>query len=404
MSWQVRPCASPEEMRAALAPISYYFGRPSPGDDQVNRVRHVMPPERLHAAWEGGRAVGGAGVFPFELTVPGGRVRAAGVTTVAVLPTHRRRGILTAMMRAQLDDCRARGEPVAYLWASEDTIYGRFGYGLASLAGEIDLARERSAYHAPCPPAGQTRLVAIAEAEPLVAPVYERVARDTPGMFSRSSPWWQTRILDDPDWRRGGAGHLVCAVLDVDGRPAAYALYRTNPAFERGIQTGAVQVVEAMGESPPATRAIWRFLLDLDWIAHLKAGLLPVDHPLTLLVAEPRRLRWNVGEGLWVRLVDVGAALAARRYDAADAVAVQVADPFCPWNEGRWRIGGGVDRTGGEPDLRCDVAALASVYLGGFTWAQLARALRVEEMRPGAIARADRLFAVARAPWCPEIS
>jgi predicted acetyltransferase len=403
VSWQVRTCASAEEMRAALAPISYYFGRPTPADDQVDRVRHVLPPERVHAAWDGGRAVGGAGAFPFQLTVPGGRVRAAGVTIVAVLPTHRRQGILTAMMRAQLDDCRDRGEPVAYLWASEDTIYGRFGYGLASLAGEIDLARERSAYHAPCPPAGPMRLAPIGDAEPLVAPIYERVARATPGMFARSPAWWRSRVLDDPEWRRAGGGHLACAVLDVDARPAAYALYRTNPSFDRGIQTGAVHVLEAMGDSPRATRAIWRYLLDLDWTAHLRAGLLPVDHPLLLLVAEPRRLRFNVRDGLWVRLVDVGGALAARSYDAGDAVVVEVADPFCPWNEGCWRVGtGGVERVRGEAELRCDAAALGSVYLGGFTWAQLARALRVEEVRPGAIARADRLFAAACAPWCPE--
>jgi predicted acetyltransferase len=193
-------------------------------------------------------------------------------------------------------------------------------------------------------------------------------------------------------------------VLELDARPAAYAIYRMNSAFDRGINTGAVHVMEAMGDSPEATGAIWRFLLDMDWTAHLTAGLLPVDHPLLLLVAEPRRLRLAVSDGVWVRLIDVAAALSARSYDADDAIAVEVADGFCPWNAGCWRIGaGGVERFRGEPDLRCDVASLGSVYLGGFTWAQLGRAFRVEEVRPGAIARADRLFATSRAPWCPEI-
>jgi predicted acetyltransferase len=404
VSFKVRPCSSAEEVRAAAAPIFHYFGRSTPTDDQMERLWRVLPPERMHAAWDGGRAVGGAGAFPFELTVPGGRVPAAGVSVVGVLPTHRRRGILRSMMRAQLDACHERGEPVAYLWATEDTIYGRFGYGIASLAAEIDLPRERSAYYAPFEPRGEARIVRLEEAHDLAAPVYERVAASTPGMFSRTSAWWQARVLPDPDWRRRGGGELQCVVLRSDGRSTAYALYRLNVALDRGIQTGTVEVLEAMGDSPEATAAIWRYLLDVDWMARLRAWLLPLDHPLLLLVAEPRRLRLSVRDGLWVRLVDVGAALSARSYTSDGSVVVEVADEFCPWNAGRWLVSdGSVKRTDGPAELSCDVTALGSVYLGGFSWAQLGRALRVEEVRRGAIARADALFASARAPWCPEI-
>ena len=404
MGYEVRACSSAAELGEAVRPIWHYFGRTMPTEADVARVARVLPVERMHGAWEDGRAIGGAGAFPFELTVPGGRVRAAGVTVVGVLPTHRRRGVLRAMMRAQLDDCHRRGETVAYLWATEDTIYGRFGYGIGSFTGEIELAREGSAYAGPAGRAGQSRLVGLDEAEPLVSPVYERVAVDTPGMFARTSAWWQARVLTDPEWRRAGGGDLRCVVMDLDGRPAAYALYRVNFASDRGIPTGAVDVVEALGDSPEATRAIWRFLLDIDWTARLKAHLLPVDHPLRLLLAEPRRLRFSLRDGLWVRLVDVGGALAARSYLSPDAVVVEVADAFCPWNEGRWRVGpSGVERTRDEAELRCDVTALGSVYLGGFTWAQLARGFRVEELRAGALARADGLFRTPAAPWCPEI-
>jgi predicted acetyltransferase len=404
VSLEIRPCASPEELRAALSAIWHYFGRSEPTQDQFERIARVLPVERTHGAWDKGRAVGGAGAFPFELTVPGGRVAAAGVTVVGVLPTHRRRGVLRAMMRAQLDACHERGESVAYLWATEDVIYGRFGYGIASFTGEIELARDRSNYYAPFEPFGETRLVPLAEAEELVAPVWERVAVQTPGMFARSSDWWQARALADPEWRRQGGGELQCVVLESDGAPSAYALYRMNMAWDRGIQTGAVGVVEAMGDSPRATGAIWRYLLDVDWMARLRAVFLPVDHPLLLLAAEPRRLRFNIRDGLWVRLVDVGAALAARSYGSAGAVVIEVVDRFCPWNQGRWRVGDhGTKRTEAEPELRCDVTALGSVYLGGFTWAQLGRALRVDELRPGAIARADTLFRADRAPWCPEV-
>jgi predicted acetyltransferase len=404
MSWDVRPCSSVEELRGAVAPIWQYFGHSVPVDHRFERVSRVLPPERVHAAWEKGHAVGGAGALPFVLTVPGGRVPAAGVTAVAVLPTHRRRGILSALMRAQLDACRERGEPVAYLWATEDMIYGRFGYGIASFTAEIDLPRDRSAYYAPFAPVGESRIIPLTEAEQVVAPVYERVAAATPGMFVRSSAWWQARVLDDPEWRRRSGGELQCAVLESGKGPAAYALYRLNVAFDRGVQTGSVEILEAMGEAPEATRALWRFLLDIDWMARIRAALLPVDHPLLLLLAEPRRLRLSIRDGLWVRLVDVGIALSRRSYAAQDSIVIDVTDRFCPWNEGRWSVATGrVERTQDRADVRCDVTALGSVYLGGFTWAQLARALRVEELHPGAIQRADAVFRADRAPWCPEI-
>lgn len=404
MDVDIRPCASAEEVRQAISPIGYYFGRSAANEDQTKRFARVLPVERVYAAWEGGRAVGGLAALPLQLTVPGGRVPAAGVTVAGVLPTHRRRGLLRAMMRASLGSCRTAGEPVAYLWASEDTIYGRFGFGLASFTAEIDLPRERSAFHARFAASGNVRLAPLATAEEYVAPVYERVASVTPGMFARSSPWWQDRTLADPEWLRGGRGELQCAVLEQEERPTGYALYRMNWAFERGLQAGSVAVVEAVGESPEATAAIWRYLLDTDWLARVKAGLLPVDHPLLLLAAEPRRLGFSLRDGVWVRLLDAKAALSARSYQDRGSVVIEVIDEFCPWNAGRWRIGAdGVDRTDEAPDLRCDVSALGSVYLGGFTWTQLARALRVEEVVSHATARADAIFRVEIAPWCPEI-
>jgi predicted acetyltransferase len=247
-------------------------------------------------------------------------------------------------------------------------------------------------------------MVPLSEAEAVVAPIYEQVAAGTPGMFARRSAWWQARALVDPEWRRRGGGELQCAVLELGAGPAAYALYRLNVAFDRGVQTGSVEVVEAMGDSPEATRALWRFLLDIDWMARIRAGLLPLDHPLLLLLAEPRRLRLSVRDGLWVRLVDIAAALSGRSYAGQGSIVIDVADRFCPWNEGRWRVAaGGVERTGSQPELRCDVTALGSAFLGGFTWVQLARAFRVEELQSGAVRRADALFQGERAPWCPEI-
>ena len=403
MAIEISTGTTPDELREGISPIFHFFGTSAPDEESHARILRVLEPERVHAARENGTVVGGAAAFSFELTVPGGRVPAAGVTVVGVLPTHRRRGVLRGLMRAQLDDVHARGEPVAYLWASEATIYGRFGYGMASLAGEFELQRDRAAFAQQLEPYGATRLVDEQEALELVPPVYEAVARETPGMFARTRDWWEARALADPAWRRAGGGEMVRVVLEGDGGVEAYALYRLHVSFARGSSTGKTHVIEAIGTNARATAAIWRYLLDVDWMERISAMLLPVDHPLFLLLAEPRRLGFFLGDALWVRLVDVEAALAARSYRPGEPVVLEVGDAFCPWNEGRYRIAAEIERTDDEPDLRLDVDALASVYLGGFTFAQLAAALRIEELRPGAVERADALFRTDRLPWCPEI-
>ncbi len=403
MAISARPCRSADELRSALDGIFHYFGD-RPDDESLERFSQLLPAERMHAALDGDEIVGGAGVFPFELTVPGGPLACAGVTVVGVLPTHRRRGALAAMMRAQLDDVHARGEPIAALWASEETIYGRYGYGLASLAGEIELPRTHAARRDDAPARGAVRLVGDEEAIELFPRVYEGVRLSTPGMLSRSPDWWRLRRLADRPETRRGAGVLERALLELDGAPAGYALYRMKPSFDAGVSTGELIVLEAIAGSPQATRELWRFLLGMDWVATIKASLLPPDHPLFHLLATPRRMRFRVGDALWLRLVDVGAALSGRVYADGPPLVLDVRDAFCPWNEGRWRIEAGeAARTDAEPDLSLDVQALASAYLGGFSFAELARAGRVEEAVPGALRRADALLSGWPKPWCPEI-
>ena len=400
---EVRLCESVEEMHEALAAINHYFGWDTSLEDTESFSQH-LDVGRMHAAVDDGAIVGGAGAFTFDLSVPGGRVPAAGVTVVGVLPTHRRRGLLTQMMRAQLDDVHARGEAVAYLWASESTIYGRFGYGLASLAGEIELPRDRSAFVVPAPTGATTRIVDADEAGVAFPPIYDAVLPERPGMFVRGDTWWQKRRLFDPPTRRWGGGPLQRVLVELDGEPAAYALYRIHSSWEAGVNVGHVNVLEAMGATPPATQAIWRYLCDIDWVAKVKASLLPADHPLFLLLAEMRRMSFRVGDGTWLRVVDVEAALSARTYAGSGEIVLEVEDAFCPWNAGHWRVTpAGAERTDSPGELALDVRELGSVYLGGFTFRELADAGRVVELEPGALDRADALFRTDRAPWCPEI-
>jgi len=374
----------------------------------LERIRPVVDTSRSHCALEGGRMVGTAEALRFSLTVPGGEVPAAGVTSVGVLPSHRRRGILTGLMRRQLGDVHGWGEPVAVLWSSEGSIYHRFGYGLASRNARIDAERDRSAFRHPSPPAGRVRLVSREEALEALPGIYDRVRAEMPGFFSRSRVWWEAITLADDQRDRGSAGPLFRAVLELEGRPEAYALYRVERDWQLGVSASRLHVQEEVSASPLATREIWRFLFGVDLVERVQARRLPADHPLFLLVAEPARLRLSQGDGLWLRVVDVAAALATRSYAAEGSLAFELADPFCPWNEGRWLLeaspgGAAVRRVEADPDLRLEAADLAAVYLGGFGFADLARAGRIEERAPGAIARADALFRTDRAPWCPEL-
>jgi predicted acetyltransferase len=404
-SIEVTPCSSLDELSGALHPIMHYFGGGF-GESDLARWSKIIDIPRMHAAREDGQVVGGAGAFTFEMSVPGGGlVPSAGVTVVGVLPTHRRRGILTAMMRAQLDDVHRRGEPVAWLWASEETIYRQFGYGMASLSGEVEIPKSATAFERTVERRGQTRIVTADDALAPFAEIHDRARREQPGMFSRTPDWWKYRRLADSErGRAGGGGELNRALLTIDGKPEAYALYRVHQSFEGATTTGFLNVIEAVGATPLATREIWRFLLDIDWVSRIKAAQLPVDHPLVFLMARPRLMRMRLTDALWVRLVDVPKALAARAMTPGEPVVIEVHDAFCPWNAGRYRLDGRtVAPTTDAPDLDMDVNALGSIYLGGFTFAQLLGAGVVGEMTAGAAARADLLFPRDRAPWCPEI-
>jgi predicted acetyltransferase len=403
---EIRQVKSEEELREATAVIVHYFGREKPDEEWSRRWLKNFELERtLAAVDDGGAIVGGAGSFSLRLTVPGGAtLPTAGVTIVGVLPTHRRQGILRSMMRVQLDDVHQRGEPLAALWASEETIYGRYGYGLASLVLQFEIARLHGAFRPGVKRVGSVRFVEPDEAATLLPPVYEAVRRVTPGMLERVPSWWEHRLLADPPEFRFGGSPKHIAVLEVDGEPKAYAIYRLHVSFGTLGPETKLRTIEVIGSTPTAASSIWRYLLDVDWTQAVSAGLQPIDSPLFLLLARPNLSAPTILDGLWVRLVDVGAALSGRTYAGDGAVVFDVRDDFCAWNEGRWKLEGGeAGRTSEDADLSLDVADLASAYLGGFTFRELANAGRVAELREGAIARADELFRTDVAPWCPEI-
>jgi predicted acetyltransferase len=377
--------------------------------EMTARFERVVDKTRFPTVFDHDRIVAASGVLTFRMTVPGGEVDTGGVTAVGVLPSHRRRGIMSAMMRRMIDDCHERGEPVAVLWASEATIYQRFGYGLATVAHNLEADTRSGAFTRDWKREGSFRMLRQEEAREIVAPIYEAARRGRPGFLSRSPDWW-IGVLEDDDKKKGGEAKRI-VVYETDDGPEAYAVYRTKGEWDARGTTSVLTVGEAIGSTVRGTREIWRYLLDVDLMRTLKAYRLPADHPLFMLVAEPRRLGATVGDGVWLRIVDVKSALEGRTYGidghGEGALTFDLSDDFCEWNAGRWTLTvsdgrAKLARSKAEADLALNANDLGSLYLGGFVPSALARAGRITELRPGALATADRLLPASIQPWCPE--
>ena len=377
-------------------------------DEDAAAYEAVFEPDRAIGAYDGDRLVGTAGIFSFDLTIPGGVVPAAGVTFVGVQPTHRRRGILRRMMRMQLEAVHDRGESLAVLWASEGSIYQRFGYGLSTMLTRLAVELERGAFRGPHTPSGSIRFIDVEEAKRVVPPIHDAIAPTRPGFFARTPAFWDAEVFRDPEHWRHGASAAFYVVHEVAGEVDGFARYRVRDKWEDSGPRSSVIVTEKLALTPAADLDLWRFLLDIDLMAKLDAWNVAPDDPIILNALEPRRLGISLGDGMWLRVVDVSSALAQRRYAADGRVVIEVADEFCDWNDGRWAltVTDGVPLVEPATDaahLAVDVADLGAAYLGGFSFVQLADAARVRELQPGALERADAMFRTARPPWCPRV-
>jgi predicted acetyltransferase len=364
--------------------------------------------------------VGVAGAHTFRMGVPGGLVPAAGVTFVAVLPTYRRRGILRSLMRRQLADISAKGEPIAALWASETPLYGRYGYGMASDNAAFTFRRGEGALSAAAPtdPALRLRLAEPAAVTAELAKVYDTVLHAQPGFFARNDGWWE-RVLRDPEEDRRGFSPLRCLLADDDSGPRGYALYADQNRWEHGtgLPDGQLEIRELVAADPAAGAALWHDLLGRDLLAEVTARLRSAADPVLFQLLDPRRARVKVRDGLWVRVVDLPRALTARAYSCPVDVVLEVSDELLPDNAGRWHLrAAGPRRTAGRPpeavtcertgeaaDVALGIRELGAAYLGGTRLGTLAAAGLVTELRPGALAPLSAAMSWDPAPWCPVI-
>ena len=396
-----------EEFDAFVRVDHTAFGHGPPDEEDAAEYRRMVELDRTRAVFEGGRVVGASAGLSFELTLPGNTaVPAAGITAVGVLPTHRRRGHLRRMMGALLDDAADRGEPVAILYASESLIYGRFGYGWATSHQEVEIDTRHGAFLRPTPATGRIELIDRDQAVKVLPGIHDRARRVQPGDITRPAPWWDA-LVRDPEKHRGGASQRFFAVRESpSGEADGYAVYRVKTEWEHGQPAGRVQAEEVVGLTPEAQVDLWQFLLSIDLTRTVVYRSRPVDDPLRWMLADPRRLRvTTMSDQLWVRMLDVAAALAARRYSVEGTLVLDVADEFRPAQAGRYELTGGPEggecrRTSAEPDLSLTAADLGALYLGGVPASTLVAASRVVERRPGALARADAMLAGRPVPFC----
>ncbi|MDM7855968.1 GNAT family N-acetyltransferase [Cellulomonas alba] len=354
------------------------------------------------------------GSYEFTMPVPGGAVPCSGLTWVSTRPDERRRGLLNAMIDAHFERSLGRGEPVSALYAAEPAIYGRFGYGSAADDVRLTLPRRAALRDVPGSAALTVRLDTIdaARHDDLVHSLHAAASAHRPGAVTRSTPELRARFLADPPaWRNGAEAQRLLSVHTAEGEPRGYALFRRKEDWGPAGPQNKVTVEEVAALDAAAAHRLWGALLDLDLTGTVESPMLPVDDPLLQLLVEPRRATPRLTDNVWVRLLDLPAALEARRYSAPVDVVLDVTDARLPSNAGRWRLttrdhdattgwAASVSRTDDDADVALDVRELGAAYLGGRSLEAYARAGLLEERTPGAVAQTAAAFGWAVAPGC----
>jgi predicted acetyltransferase len=390
-----------DERRATLDLLGRSLHTDRISDESWAQYGDSWPAAHKFGAFDGATPIGIASSFDTEIAVPGGAVLPLGaVDGVGVRADRTRRGVLTAMMAVQLDDFAARGIPLAALHASEPTIYGRFGYGSAALGKTVWLPRPAARLHDRVPAAGDVRMLTPEEARTEIPVLYKRIGLHRAGMIGRPAEWWPIAH----DRLVGPKGSHVVAVHSGPDGDDGFVVYDTvdRRTLASPDEGAVLKVRELLAADPVARAALWRFLLSIDLVSGVRARYRPVDEPLALLLADHRHAHTtDVEDDLWLRPVDVAAALAARTYRAAGPVVLTVADRMLPANTGHYEVSpDGARRTEAAADLALDVDTLGMLYLGQWSATALAEAGRITVHDPAALARADELFTTIAAPWC----
>ncbi|MEA2002847.1 MAG: GNAT family N-acetyltransferase [Actinomycetota bacterium] len=408
MSFEIRKL-TPEYVPAFRQAIAAGFGHDADPEDEsgTERFNAIFNLDRMFPAFDGNAVVGTGGDFGFDITVPGGaQVPMSGLTIVTVRPTHTRQGVLTSMMREHFALAMDRGEPLGGLWASEAPIYGRYGYGPAVVMHDISLDA-RHAGRGGSEPGVTVRLLEVDEAKKLLPAVYDQIQSTRPGMYTRSAEWWTHRLFYDPKKWREGASAARHAIAELDGEPVGYVTYRQKGNWDL-LSEGEIRIRELMPTTDIGYRALWHYALNIDLFPIVKYWNNPADDPVPFLVDNGRAVSVKgVSDGLWMRLIDVPAALERRTYAGSGSVVLSISDEFCGWNDGTYRLsidGGAAEcvRVTAEPDIAMTASTLGALYMGGHSAAGFDR-VGLLSGEASEIRNLDSLFRHSPEPWCPEI-
>ena len=383
--------------------IGASFGIDSrPEEQEVWKKRAEF--DRYFGAFDGKDMVGTGGALTFSMAVPGGALLPfGGVTAVATRPTHRRRGVLTAIMRRLHDQAAERGELISALWAAESRIYRRFGYGVAIEGCDLKIERAHARLLDERSPAGRLRQVGGDEARAVFPGIYTRATKGIPGTLSRRDLDWDMYFYDPEHWRDGATAFRY-VVYEDHGRPSGYVLYRQKEEWDGNLARSEVRIGDLQAVDGEAYRALWRYCFGIDLVHLVKARTRRLREPLALLLEDPRHLQGSRSDRIWLRLIDVAGALAARRYGASGELVLEVIDDFTPQAGGRFLLRGGPDgaectRTRRSAQVTMALADLAAAYLGDARLDDLAWLGRVQG-KPAAVGLAQRMLQWSGQPWC----
>jgi len=400
MTTEIRVLDSEDDLIAAANLFrTAMVGFPPLSNLAPGQITKMLEPGRTVGAFVAGQLVGTADAATSGLTLPGGAIVShAAVTRIGVLPSFTRKGIATELMRHQLHDFAARDEVVATLRASEATIYGRYGYGVASSSQSVEVQTARAALRPDVGAGGPVRLLDPAQAWDVLPRIYAANRPSRPGTVDRPAVWWQGLRLRTESF--SGASYV--AAHGEPGSESGFARYRpigTDTWFVSDQRT--IVVEDFFAPTTDAYLGLMRFLLGLDLVDRVTFWMLPVDDPLPWLLLDRRAVKVTaVHDETWLRVVDAQEALAARRYKGDGAVAIAVNDPLLQNNSATFIIAAdGAEKTARRPQLHVGVEGLGAVLLGGASWRSLAAAGLARADDPTALAVADQLFAVPDAPY-----
>ncbi|MFH8366439.1 GNAT family N-acetyltransferase [Streptomyces sp. NPDC018031] len=398
-----------------LALRTGFLRPPTVSDEEIGFRRTGFVPERTQGAFDTdtGRCVATFRSFAQQVTAVGGApVPADAISNVTVSPTHRRRGLLSRMMERDLRAAKERGEVVATLIAAEYPIYGRYGFGPATWITEwqVDVARSGldPRYSGPAD-GGRTDLIDAEAVRTLGPELHERLRATRHGVIDRDERWWQANtgmfpVPGDP-WTE--PFHVVHRA--PDGTVEGLLTYTVNSNWEAKLPANTATVVDLTAVTPAAERALWYYLMSVDWVSRVNSGHRAPDDLLPLLLPDPRAARVTAhADFLWVRPLDVTRMLEARTYPGEGSLVLQLDDP-AGLTEGRYLLEAGPDGASCTPtttrsaDLYLSAAELGALWLGDESAVRLAALGRVSEEQAGAAARADALLRTSRRPWCPDI-